>query len=476
MRLTKRELIDELRITLRLFIPVFVSSVITFIQNLVNIAFVGRSGTVQDLAGVSLGVMWSNVSGVSFASGLMSAVETLCSQANGAGNFRRVGLVLQRGLLILTVFSVAVAFVWSFLTEKALLLLNQDPAVALLAESFSRTLIIGMLPSFYYEAVRRALTSAGIALPQAIAGLAAVSVLAVLDFTFVASMHLGAVGSAIAVSIANFSMLGTFVAVAWGLGAWDRYWVPPSREAFKELWPFLRLAIPGAVMLCAEWVAFEILLIFAGMISVEALAAMTILGQLMGGVFMLSYSFGVVSSSRVGNWLGGNNPTMARAQALMTVVLVLICETFAIILVLLGRRVIGSLFTKSDTVIDLIAITMPFAAALAIFDGIQGGLSGSLRGCGLQVFGAVGNLVAFYLLGIPAAAMFIFLWRKELRSIYFGLILAPLVQSIAFGARLVFFNWTRAAKEISERNKFIHQEDQGVQLLSTSDDDPRSRE
>lgn len=96
--------------------------------------------------------------------GLSSATETLCSQAYGAGNYRRVGVVLQRSILIcyLALFVVA-----SFLlnAESILLILYQSPCVARLAAIYCRYSIIRLAILCVELVVVRYLQAQGVTKP-----------------------------------------------------------------------------------------------------------------------------------------------------------------------------------------------------------------------------------------------------------------------------------------------------------------------
>ena len=48
-------------------------------------------------------------------------------------------------------------------------------------------------------------------------------------------------------------------------------WFLPDRATFKHMGSFLKLAVPGALILCCEWWIGEILLLFAGYIDVNSL-------------------------------------------------------------------------------------------------------------------------------------------------------------------------------------------------------------
>jgi MATE family multidrug resistance protein len=343
------------------------------------------------------------------------------------------------------------ALVWSLATEKALLLLKQDPEVARMALQFSRVSLVGVLPSFAYEAVRRTLVAVGTGVPQLVAGVAAIASVAVFDVVFVLKLGLGVVGASLALAISYWVQFLALIITALAQGATRKYFVRPTMEAFHELWPFLRLAVSGAVMLCCEWWSFEILLIIAGVIGPASLSALSVIFNVMALVINIPFSIGIVSSSRVGNHLGANSAALAKAQALMSVAFLFVLELLYLLPIGLCRNIIGRVFSSDDALVALVGSTIHFHLILSVPDGLQAVLSGVLRGCGLQLTGALTNIITFYGIGIPAAALFVFLYRKDLASIYYGFIISPFIQATIFSARLLLLNWTKKADEVAKR-------------------------
>ena len=67
---------------------------------------------------------------------------------------------------------------------------------------------------------------------------------------------------------------------------------------------YLSIGIPGACMLCFEWWVFELLAIFSGLMSVEALAAEVIVVNIVTLVFMVPLGTAYAASAFTGYFLG----------------------------------------------------------------------------------------------------------------------------------------------------------------------------
>lgn len=105
-----------------------------------------------------------NVSAFSIGFGLASALDTLCSQANGGHEFRKIGIYLQTGVLVVGACCLPV-FLLNWYSERFLLLMGQDANVARLAGEFFRYSVLGMPFLFVYEMMRKAMQAQGIVQP-----------------------------------------------------------------------------------------------------------------------------------------------------------------------------------------------------------------------------------------------------------------------------------------------------------------------
>ncbi|KAG8015062.1 Multidrug and toxin extrusion protein 1, partial [Nibea albiflora] len=141
--------------------PVITAQAMVFMINFVSMMFCGHLGKTE-LAGVSLAAVVVNIAGISIGTGLSSACDTLISQTYGSGNLKRVGVILQRAILILLL---ACFPCWAVLinTEALLLALRQSPEVASLSQLYVKIFMPGLPAAFIYMLQGKYLQNQGVA-------------------------------------------------------------------------------------------------------------------------------------------------------------------------------------------------------------------------------------------------------------------------------------------------------------------------
>jgi multidrug resistance protein, MATE family len=102
----------EVRVVAKLAAPLILTNLSWSLQATISLLFVGRLSS-QYLAAIGLAQLFMYVTSV-FGIGAAGALEALCSQAYGAGNFKLVGAWLQRGIVVLSVYAIPTAAQWLF--------------------------------------------------------------------------------------------------------------------------------------------------------------------------------------------------------------------------------------------------------------------------------------------------------------------------------------------------------------------------
>uniref|UniRef100_A0A669F269 Multidrug and toxin extrusion protein n=1 Tax=Oreochromis niloticus TaxID=8128 RepID=A0A669F269_ORENI len=382
-----------------------ISQLMVFMISTVSMVFCGHMGRTE-LAGVSLAAAVVNVSGISVGTGLSATCDTLISQTYGSGNLKRVGVILQRGVLILLL---ACFPCWAVLinTEPLLLTVKQSPEVASLAQMYVKIFMPALPAAFMYQLLGKYLQNQGIMWPQVITGATGNVFNAVINYVFLYPLELGVAGSAAANALSQYLLaLFLYAYICWR-GLHKSTWGGWTLDCLQEWGLFIKLAIPSMLMICLSWWIFEIGGFLAGVISEVELGAQSIAYQLCIVAYMSPLGFSVAASVRVGNALGGGNPKQAMLSCKVSIICALAVACLVGALIISTRNVIGYIFTSED-IIQRVADVMLIFGFMHICDAIAGVAAGVLRGVGKQLIGALCNFVAFYFIGFPIGVSLMF--------------------------------------------------------------------
>ncbi|ETV97115.1 hypothetical protein H310_09924 [Aphanomyces invadans] len=154
----------EVKLNVALAFPLILSSMLMFIPFTTSTVLVGHldsNRTSSYIAASSLSVLVMNLTGVSVVVGLLSALDTLCPQAVGAGKLHHLGMYFQSGLLVMS-FACIPIFILNWNVEAILLALNQEPEIAALAGEYNKYAILGLPGFILYELMQKGLQAQGI--------------------------------------------------------------------------------------------------------------------------------------------------------------------------------------------------------------------------------------------------------------------------------------------------------------------------
>ncbi|XP_029003016.1 multidrug and toxin extrusion protein 1-like [Betta splendens] len=436
---------NELLELFKLAGPVIISQAMIFMVGFVSMVFCGHLGKTE-FAGVSLAAAVVNVTGVSIGIGLSLTCDTLISQTYGSGNLKRVGVILQRGVLILLL---ACFPCWAVLinTEPLLLAVRQSPEVASLAQLYVKIFMPALPATFIYQLQGRYLQNQGIIWPQVITGAIGNLLNAVINYIFLFPLDLGVAGSAAANAISQYVLaVVLFVYIFWR-GLHKATWGGWSLDCLQEWGPFVKLAIPSMLMLCLEWWLFEVGGFLAGIISEAELGAQSIIYQLTIIAFMFPLGISAAASVRVGNALGAGNVEQAKLSCKVSVICAFIISCIVGTSFSLSRHGIGYIFTNEQDILLRVADVMLIFGFMHVADGTAAVTGAILRGAGKPLVGALCNLVGYYFIGFPIGVSLMFAMKMGIVGLWIGLTICVLMQSIFFIAYLCRLDWRKTSEE-----------------------------
>ncbi|CAE7463263.1 Slc47a2, partial [Symbiodinium microadriaticum] len=384
--------------------PIFVA---TRSVGLVSTAMVGRH--VQDpaaLAAVGLSNVITNITGYSALWGLSSAVSTFSSQDWGAGNFRALGVTLQRAYLILVLFVCLPLLVLWLNSERLLVACGQHPDVAHYVGIYTSVRCWSLVCMPMNCVLSRTLGAMSNVQINLIMSLTASVLNVVLSSTLVP--RLGFVGAPLTACICDiYESIGIFI-LATRNADFRKCWGGFSRAAWHEWLPYCKVALPALVLMCIEWWTWDLQSFIAGFISEDAQAVQSVAPAVGDLQYALGQAFGNGAATVVGNMLGEGDLKAAKRAASLTVGCNALVMMLQLLVFIIFRSDVASLFTQNSDILAGIISLLPFSLSFSFIDGNQSAICGVLTGAGKQDLGAGIVFVCYWVVGVPLGILLAF--------------------------------------------------------------------
>lgn len=389
----------ETRALVLLSWPIWLSGVAEAVNGAVAALFLGRDPNPALLGGAYVAMSVFSVLAMCPLMSLSSGVTTLVATAIGARDFDKVGSYVQLG----TSVNLAYALVWmvpmvAFPTPLLRVLLgDKQPQVLGVAATYLRVYSLRLFPYAVLRPVHRALMAQSVTWPMPVGALFIVISNTALHAVLVSAAGLGAVGSAVASTVAPALQTVCLLALVAYLGlnptVWGR-WDPAAVTAAAR--PYLRLALPGAALMCAEWWALEATTLLMSRRSPSVLAAHVVAANVTLILYMTPAALGLGVMTRVGNALGAATPAAAR-RACWVAVAAGTAVGGALGVPLFGaRHVWPGVYSANGRVQALLVAVTPWLTVIVVVDAALAVLGRVLRGSGRQRLGAAIYLVGFW--------------------------------------------------------------------------------
>lgn len=395
------------------------------------------------------------------ALGGTTALDTLGSQAfTGGDQPSDVSVHFQRCVVLLWLLFVPVAALWYFVAP-VLRILGQEVELSDSVQVFLRYLIAGAPGYIAFESLKKYLQCQGI-MRAATAVLLAVSPLNLaLNIFLVHHTSLGILGSPIAISITYWTAF-FLLCVVTAFSPTHRHnktWGGFKPSVVFDLYScitFIKLAVPGILMVGTEWAAFEIVALAAGRLGALPLAAQSVIMTTDQVLNTIPFGIGVAASARVGNLIGFRSAIGAKHASHAAAFLSVVVGAVVMTVMMATKDQFGYIFSDDENVVKLVSKVMPLVASFQIADGLAGSCGGVLRGQGRQHLGALFNLIAYYVLALPLGITLAFHARTHmgLQGLWVGQVVALFI--VGFSEYAVVWlgtDWEKEVQKGIERNK-----------------------
>ncbi|KAL8231053.1 hypothetical protein R6Q57_000831 [Mikania cordata] len=415
---------EELSELMSMAVPITAMNCLVFLRAVVSVLFLGRLGSLE-LAGGSLSLGFTNITGYSVLVGLASGLEPVCSQAYGSNSSSKWELLsasLSRMVFILVMAIVPISLLWLNL-EPLMLLMGQDAAITSMAATYCIYSLPDLLTNCLLQPLRVFLRSQAVTKPLMWCSLIAVAFHVPLNYVLVVVMGLGVGGVAMASVVTNLNMTVLMIGYVWVYGKWKWTWRWTDGDG---MWSLVRLSVTSCMGICLEWWWYEIVTVLAGYLANPrlAVAGTGILIQTTSMMYTVPMALAGCVSARVGNELGAGRPDKAKLAALVALACALLVGFINVIWTIVFRDKWGALFTHDHMLQSLVSSVMPIMGLCELGNCPQTTGCGILRGTARPAVGARINLGSFYFVGTPVAVGLAFFYKVGFSGLWFGLLSA----------------------------------------------------
>ncbi|KAL0422713.1 UNVERIFIED_CONTAM: protein DETOXIFICATION 33 [Sesamum latifolium] len=441
---------DESKKMWEIAAPAILTIVGQYSIGFVTVAFVGHLGELE-LAAVS--VVQNVVEGFVFGImlGMGSALETLCGQAVGAGQYEMLGVYLQRSFIITTVTALLLLPLYIF-TSPILDLLRQDKKISKVAGKYAQWVIPQLFAYALNFPVQKFLQAQSRIWVMTTISIVALGFHVLLNWIVVIKLEKGLLGAAIAENVSWWIVVLAQLAYVVS-GCFPESWTGFSLLAFKSLVSFVKLSLSSALMLCLELWYYTIVILMVGWLQNPEIAvdAISICMNLELWTLMITLGFNAAISVRVSNELGANHPKAAKFSVLVAVVTSTLFGVIFTVGILATRSLFPKLFSNNLEVIKETSKLGYLLAATIFLNSIQPVLHGVAVGAGWQFSVAMVNLICYYIFGLPFGALLGYKFDLGVKGIWLGMLAGCLLQTLVLMLNVIRANWNQEALQAEER-------------------------
>ncbi len=427
---------------LRIAMPLALAELGWMSMGIVDIIMVGRlPDSAVAIGAASLGSALFYPFAI-FGVGLMSGMDTLVSQAFGAGDMKEARRSLVSGLLSAAVASpLLIALVLACI--PLLSLLGVDAAIRAQSISFLRVLLWSLPLLVAYTVFRRYLQGLHDVRPVTYALISSNAVNALGNWILIyghwGAPGMGIRGSALSTVLARIYLTAVLL---WAVVRRDPLAFRGARPDRVHVRRLLRLGIPAAITTLLEVGVFNVATALAGTTNAVSLAAHTIALSMASLTYMVPLGISSAAAVAVGRSIGAGDRGGAIRAGWIAIAIGTLYEIGAALSFLLFPRQLAKLYTTDARVISFAVALFAIAALFQIFDGLQTIATGALRGLGDTHSAMILNLIFYWAVGLPFGCWLCYALGWGVVGLWDGLCAALIL--IAIGLLIV---WRRRSAQ-----------------------------
>lgn len=348
---------------LGLALPFTAGQMVFLIGAVVQTVYLGHIDA-SALAASGLAMTWMSVTSV-LSNAMSSGIVVLASQAFGqegdGGEPNHASLIFLRGLLLTFILTAITGASW-FFTYYFAKVSGATEEVALMANQFSMTMLIGMPASTWSNCFVQYLCAQDIGFPPLVASIVAIPVNIGCGYLFIFTFGWGFIGAPLAQCasswVALVAMTGYHVySHEEGFSNIYKGWDVSKALSWDGMKSYCAIALPNASGIIMEELAFDGIIVMAAMCpnSTHVVAATNVILTIYNFWYMVGFCISNTVSSRVGAGLGKADVPGAKKGAVAGAIVTAIPQIIFTVVLVVAAEPVAGVFTSDKNVAHLAA-------------------------------------------------------------------------------------------------------------------------
>jgi MATE family multidrug resistance protein len=443
---------NQIKRILKLATPSVFSNLIVYSLETINLIFAGKVenksaySNSDIINSIGMGNIFMNFGGFLFGLGIISSLETLCSQSYGKRDFKEMSKWVVICNVIMTIYFILLGIL-CFNSDKIIIYLGQTENIAKLSYIYLTSLIPAFLFQFYTASYTKFLNAQQIYNPVLYINLICLLFHPFWCFLFYSTLKMGILGLGIAYDLTSFLMLlFTYLYIQYHKLSKK---VNVLSVSLNEWISFTKISLECGILASIDTIGFEILSFLSSFLQQNQLDANICVINIYNNIYSVSLGFGTTLTTLVGNFMGENKPLKAKQYAKLgifvnfsvTVSISLCCVIF--------HNYIALIYMDDLEILEISSKLIRIVGIFIIFDAIHIQLTSILRGIGKQLVGMIIGIILFIFIQTFMCYTFMSHFELGVYGIWFGQIICAMLASIIFTILISKIDWEAIAIESS---------------------------
>lgn len=430
-------------------IPAICGLLFVFILETINIIMVGQLNDPNIINGIGIGTLYCNFTGYVIGLGLVGALDTRCSQCFGNGAYKSMGVFTNTTRVFVSLVFVFFCVPLSFLSSYVLEAIGQSEQVTYQARTYIITLLPALFFSLHFNIQVRYLQSMKSFYPGMVITLITFLLHPFWSYLAVLQLDMGVFGAGLAFSLTQFlNLLIISIYIHYYNPCPESYFfITADSISLSQILDFASLAVPSALLFCADWIGFEILTLLSSYLDPLSLAANICFFNFCSIIFMVALGLSYSSAALVGNYFGALKIKTAKAYALNCIMLGFLIYIVVCTLLYVFIESIPALYTQNlivrEKLIEIIFLYLKFA----LVDCFQIVGHGIIKGIGKQEVASYIVLIVLFPFNIPLCYFLAFKLELGLMGLWYSQYTSISIIAISFFFILSTTDWRKLAEK-----------------------------